>query len=395
MLTASKESRLPLPLVGLLTVQLLSGIILTPIGSFFSIYLNEILLYPIQQVARVIALGQGVGMLAALLGGSLSDSWGHKWVLTLGIALVTVSCLLYLLSLPWLVTVLWAVSSAGMSLSALGGQGYLTLAAKATHLGISSAFYNWGYTVGGAVGAPIAALILGDDAFVRLGWALLGLGLSTTIISAFLPRLNNAPQARARDVFAKGYMALLRQRQIFLLALLRFLPTCYYGVMTLIPLILKQQSDSNTLVALFVASSSIFASVTQLFAGWAADRWGERLPTVSAFSVILLAIAGTILTWQSVWGLYLFGALGVGAAWALSTVLPGLVKRSAEPEVHGRIFGMLHLLWTLAMILGTLLGGALLDIDLRLPFVIVGLLNIFALLLTVPFFNAQSVATQD
>jgi MFS family permease len=85
--------------------------------------------------------------------------------------------------------------------------------------------------------------------------------------------------------------------------------------------------------------------------------------------------------------LYLFGAVGVSAAWALSTLLPGLVTMAAEPQIRGRVFGMLFLLWTTGMILGTLLGGALLDVDLRLPFLVVGLLNILALSLTVPFFR--------
>ncbi len=363
-----------------------------PLSSFFSIYLNEVLLYPIQQVARVIALGQAVGMLGALIGGSLSDNWGHKRVLVLGIAILTTSCLLYLFSVPWLVITLWSLASAGMSLATLSGQGYLTSAARATSLGISSALYNWGYTLGGAIGAPMAAVILGENRFSLLAFVLLGLGLSNTAIASFLPNLHRQTKTRANQLMFSSYFVLLRRRQIVLLALLRFLPTCYYGVMTLLPLLIKQQSGSNTIVALYLTSSSIFASLTQLIAGWAADRWGARMPTIMAFSVILVSICGTIITWQSVWGLYIFGALGVGAAWALSTLLPSLVKAAAEPEVHGRVFGMLHLLWTLAMILGTLLGGTLIAIDLRLPFVIVGILNLIAIVLTGPFFNLGKIS---
>jgi MFS family permease len=88
--------------------------------------------------------------------------------------------------------------------------------------------------------------------------------------------------------------------------------------------------------------------------------------------------------------------VGVSAAWALSTLLPGLVSVAAEPHIRGRVFGMLFLLWTTGMILGTLLGGALLEVELRLPFLIVGLLNVLALALTVPFFrmtNPQSTAS--
>ncbi len=372
--------------MGLLLVQLLSGILLTPLGSFMSIYLNEVLLYPISLVAIVVALGQGVGMLASLLGGVLADSLGSKWVLLLGVALVGGSSLLYLFPVSALVVFLWALGSTGMSLSALGGQSYLTLAAKATNLGVFSALYNWGYTIGGAVGAPLAALVLGQNNFFLLGISLFALGLITSIFACFLPKLNNSLSTKKKS-FSLGYFSLLKQRSVLLLALLRFLPTCYYGLMTLLPLIIKQQSQSNTLVALYIASSSVFASITQLLAGWAADRWGPRLPTVVSFCTILSAIMGTILTWQSVWGLYFFGALGVAAAWALSTLLPSMVDLAVQPNAHGRVFGMLHLLWTAAMIIGTLLGGSLLELDLRIPFGVVGILNIGALLLTRPFFK--------
>jgi MFS family permease len=173
------------------------------------------------------------------------------------------------------------------------------------------------------------------------------------------------------------------------LGVLRFLPTCYYGMTTLLPLLIKQQGGSNASVAWYAAISSIFASLTQLLAGRLADRKGVRLPTQIAFGVILTAIVGTILTAQSVWGLYIFGALGVGAAWALSTLLPGMVTFAAEPEIRGRVFGLLHLLWTGAMILGTLLGGELMEIDVRLPFVVVGVLDVIALALTGLFFRMK------
>ncbi len=375
-----------LPLVGLLSVQLLAGILLTPLSNFSGIYLNEVLAYPLWQVSQVIALGQVVGMVASVLSGSLSDRWGHKWILFAGVSAVAISSLLFLIRVPWIVIVLWCMTSAGVGLSAVSGQGYLTLVSAAGILGLSSALYNWGYTVGGAIGAPLATLILSDNNFTRMGIALLGLGLFAALIASFLPHMRPDPTSNTPVSVSGGYGVLLR-KQIALLGLLRFLPTCYYGVMPLIPLLIKQQSGSNSAVAWYVTGSSIFASLAQLVAGRAADRHGVRLPTQIAFIVILLAILGTIFTAQSIWGLAIFGGLGIGAAWSLSTLLPGMVKRATAPEIHGRVFGMLHLLWTIAMAFGVLLGGKFLEIDLRLPFIIVGMLNIVALFLTVPFFR--------
>ncbi len=375
-----------LPLIGLLSVQLLTGILLTPLTNFGSIYLNEALGYSLQEVALIIALGQVVGMVASIIGGSLSDSQGHKWILFLGVSGLAISSLLYIIRVPWIVIILWCISNAGIGLSVVSGQGYLTLASSADVLGVASAIYNWGYTLGGAVGIPIATVILADDNFTMLGFALLAFGIFTIIVSAFLP------QIRPNDAIQKikhsnvGYRVLLR-RDLIILILLRFLPTCFYGVMTLIPLVIKQQSGSNVVVAWYVTGSSIFATIIQFIAGRMTDKYGVKLPTQISFVVILLAIIGMIVMGNTLWGLFLFGSLGIGAAWALSTLLPGMVTHSAEPEIHGRVFGSLHLIWTLAMALGTLLGGNLLSIQISLPFMIVGILNVIALGLTVPFFN--------
>ena len=377
------------PLILLLTVQLLGGIMLMPSRNFFSIYLNETIEYSVGQVAQVMAWGQVVGMVASLVGGSLSDRWGHKWLLALGMGGIALSSLLYVFHVPWLVAVLWSIGSAGMGFSTLSSQGYLTLAAGSGALGVFSALYNWGYTVGGAIGNPLAAVVLGDDNFYALGLALTGFGILTTLVAVFLPHPQSRAHQQSTVPASRGYGALLRRPRIVVLGVLRFLPTCYYGMTTLLPLLIKQQGGSNASVAWYAALSSIFASLTQLLAGRLADRKGVRLPTQIAFGVILTAIVGTILTAQSVWGLYIFGALGVGAAWALSTLLPGMVTFAAEPEIRGRVFGLLHLLWTGAMILGTLLGGELMEIDVRLPFVVVGVLNVIALALTGLFFRIK------
>ena len=156
--------------------------------------------YPVRQVAQVIALGQVVGMAASLVGGSLSDRWGHKRVLVLGVGATATSSLLYLFNVPWIIVLLWAIGSAGLGFATLGGQGYLTMAAGAGILGLSSALYNWGYTIGGAIGTPLAAAILGDDNFRGLGLALVGLGLTTTLVATFLPSLRPSPGSERRCV---------------------------------------------------------------------------------------------------------------------------------------------------------------------------------------------------
>jgi MFS family permease len=90
---------------------------------------------------------------------------------------------------------------------------------------------------------------------------------------------------------------------------------------------------------------------------------------------------------MQLWSYYIFGVLGIAAAWSLATLLPILVSESTAVEERGRVLGALHVLWNLAMIGGSMLGGALLETAVGLPFAVVALLNIAAIALSVSFFR--------
>ena len=103
-----------MPLYGLLTVQLITGLMLMPMNNFLGIFLNEVHSFPMRRVARVIALGQVVGMVASFAGGGLSDHIGKKKVLTLGVAALAVCSTLYFSPEPWLVLILWGIGGLGL-----------------------------------------------------------------------------------------------------------------------------------------------------------------------------------------------------------------------------------------------------------------------------------------
>ena len=143
----------------LLVVQLLSGIVLSPQGFFFPIYLEEQLGYAAVFVSASVAMGRLLGMVASVVGGVLSDALGRKWTLVLGLIGLVFGSLLYMVRVPWLVILLWSVSGLGLGFHALGGQGYLIDAAGSERLGVISALYHWGFTVGGALSSPGAGAI--------------------------------------------------------------------------------------------------------------------------------------------------------------------------------------------------------------------------------------------
>lgn len=379
------------PVLLLLFVQLLGGGLALSLRGFFPIYANEALGYSAAALSTIVALGQFTGMVTALIGGTLSDSIGHKWTLVLGLMATAVGSLLYFARAPWLFVGIWIVSVVGTSLITLGGQSYLVAAVGSANLGALSAFYNWGFTLGGALGSPGAGWLLDTYSFGALGWALLGISVATTVVAILLlPRQHQATAATA----AKGlralasYGSIIRRPPVFILGMLRFLPTCYWGMASLlIPLLIKAHAGSNTVVALYSTSSMIVASVAQIIAGHAADRWGRRTPTLAAFGALTAATIGLALFAGELWGIYTFGILAASAAWSLSTLMPSLVSEASTSEERGRVFGVLHLLWNAGIIVGSLIGGALVDVAAGLTFAVATVLNVGAIVLAVTFFR--------
>jgi MFS family permease len=394
------------PIVLFLAVMLLSGIIISPQRSFFPVYVEEELGLPAVLVSTFVSLGLVLGMIASVLGGALSDSVGHKGTLILGLLGLALANLAYLTRLPGLVLAVWIVGGLGLGLHTLGGMGYLIAAADARRLGLLSALYNWGYTLGGALSSPAAGFILDRQGCGTFGWALLAVsGLTTLGAAIFLPgagrhlQRRTSGQPHAVGATLLGYRQVISRPLMQILGLMRFLPTCYYGMITVLnPLLINRLAGAKTAVtgaktavALYVTVSQVVATLAQIVVGRAADRWGSRRPTLVTFGLLVVAIAGQGVFARQLWSYYTFGVLGIAAAWSLSTLLPVLVAESAPVEEHGRVLGALNVLWNLAMIGGSMLGGALLEVAIGLPFALVGVLNVVAIGLSVAFFRMTAI----
>jgi MFS family permease len=177
---------------------------------------------------------------------------------------------------------------------------------------------------------------------------------------------------------------------VLVLAALRFLPTCYWGMVTvLIPLLINRATGEKAAVALYATLSQILAALAQLAAGQSADRWGPRRPAFVAFSGVVISALGLAAsaTGEILWLFYAFGILGTCAAWSLSTLMPTLISIAAPIEERGRVVGALNFLWNLAMMVGAMIGGALVSIAVGLPFLVAAFLNLLAIGLAVPFFG--------
>lgn len=391
----STVSRQRWPIIMLLAVQLLTGMLVAAQGSFFPIYVEEALGRSAVVVSTLVALGQAAGLIASIVGGSLNDTLGRKWTLVLGLACFVVGSAAFFARLPGLVGLLWFVNGAALGLETLGSQGYLIGAAGGVGLGVASALYHWGFTLGGAVGNPIAGRILDTRGYSAFAPVLVGFAGAVTLLAALLmpeidPEARGAERPSWRTVLT-GYGALLREPAVVQLGLLRFLPTWYYGMaMVLIPLLINAETGSKTSVALFGTASQVLATLLQLVAGRAADKLGPRLPTFASVGGVLVGALGLFAFADQMWGLYLFGIVGVAAAWALATLMPVLVAAAVPEPRQGRVLGALNLLWSLAMILSAVVGGALVEVRTGLPFGVAALINVGAVAVALAFFRRQT-----
>lgn len=387
------------PALLLIFAQLASGLRDMPQFAFFLIYLQEQLGLAPVMISTVVAGAQIASMVAALLSGAATARLGSKWVLVGGLLLSGLSSLAFQFHAFWGVALLWLVGGAGAALVTVGSSSYLTRLSVQGRLGILAALYALSMTIGGAIGNPIAGVLIAQYGFPRFGWAAVTLTLSTTLILTFWMKnlYDYAAEPVALRRFGASLLPQLRQPKVRLLIGLRGLPTLFYGTLTvLVPLLLNQLSGSKVTIAAYGTTTLIVASVAQLLAGKAADRWGAQRPTLVAYSIIIFAGCGLFFGNGRVTGLFFFGVLGIAAAWSLSTLMYVWVADGLPKDEHPATFGLLHAVWSLCMIGGSLLGGWLVRLTPGLPFLLGGLLNSGACLLIIIYYRRQAAedATQ-
>lgn len=384
----------------MLVLQLLGGMVLSPQRTFFPLYAQE-LGYSAAIISALTTAQLAISMAASLGGGLLSDRVGCRVTLLLGHLCFGAASLLFWGRAGWGIALLWMVGGAGIGLRTVSSQSYLLDSAPPAYLGLLTALYNWGLTLGGALGSPILGLVLERSGYGFFGGALAGLALLAAAINAFFlpsPAVPSRRAAAGQRQMLSGYREIALRPAVILLVLLRFLPTLYWGVaLVFIPLLLDAAGADKMAIAGYAAASQVAAALVQVVAGRAADRYGVRWPALIAYIGVsagalatgLLARPAGALATASVlayrWGIICAGVVGASAAWSLSTLLVSLVTRAAGVEERGRVLGWVHLWWSVAMIIGTALGGALFERSMGLPFTLTGLINLLSIPVVVIF----------
>lgn len=351
-----------------------SGVLGGPVSSLLAVYVESTLHQPPTFTSTLLALQLALTGLFALLGGAISDGLGQKRAVMLGALGLPLAASIFLWRDFWVLAIVVVGLGITNSLNAVGGQAYLLASANRQRLGGFTAYYYLGSTLGAALGNLIFGPVAQRFGFPTVGLVLLILG--ATLLLAFVRLLPDAPTRTRAPLASPGemlrsYRDLLRRRAVVLVGAMRFLPTSFYGTTSLlIPLLVYRLSHSIAVAAFYATAMLLVASTTQIAVGRIIDRRGSVLPTRILTALLPLFALGLALSVHTLPALIVLGIGATSALWGMSTAIPSLVRAAVDPPVEGRALGLVHLLWSSGMLVGTLLAGALVEVNPALPFVL-------------------------
>lgn len=363
-----------------------------PIRSLLPVYVESELHQPPTLTSMVLAVQLLVGGLFALLGGAVADGVGQRRALLLGLAGLPMAALVFLSGQPTTMALLVGMRGATEGLQVAGSQSYLVAGAPAGQIGLASALYFLGGTLGSSLGNLLGGWVVATFGFRYLAYGTVAFGVLLTLAAwRFLGEPGLTPNRQGVGSGLRGYLGLVRRREVILVGCVRFLPTLYYGVMTLLmPLLIYRLSGQILVVSAYSATSLLLAAASQVATGRAVDRLSRTLPTLLLTALVPISAILAALSSRSLPALLVAGVLGTCVAWSISATLPALVREVAGPAEEGRLLGLFHLLWSGAMFGGTMLAGALVDVDASLPFAVVGVLNSLTWLAALSLHRRQS-----
>lgn len=305
--------------------------------------------------------------------GSLSDRYGRKKILLIGVLGFGLSQLFF-----GLATELWMLfasrSLAGILSSATGPTAMAYISDSTTKenrgggMGIMGAAMGVGMTLGPGVGGLLAKQSLSTPFFVAAGLAVVAVILIAAVLPESLPveRRDTTRQVRGPQI-GEMWRALLGPSAIlFVMAfLLSFALTNYEGVFSLYAL--ERFGYGPQRVATIMMMTGVAGAVMQgLLTGPLTRRWGEAaVIRVSLLATTVGFVAMTLA--DGYWGVAVTTLLFILSNSMLRPAVASLTSQQAEGG-QGIAMGLNNSFMSLGRVVGPILAGSLLDIRLTLPF---------------------------
>ncbi|MCY3684456.1 MAG: MFS transporter [Gemmatimonadetes bacterium] len=348
--------------IALLIVSFFSSFVSAPLNTLLPVYVEADLLGTPLFSGGLRAAFLILGGVFAVPAGRLADTWGVKPVYVLGTLGPILAGVIFYSGDPLLLTALCTGIGISSGFNSAGGQSYLISAAPSSVIGIASAGYFLGNTLGSASGNFLSGPIADAFGFQILGFCITLAGVVLVLMSILVLPAIPSPKSADNVRNLSALIQLFRRLDVCLLLGIRYLPTSYWGAVTLLlPLLIFRIAGTSTAATNYSAISLIIAACFQVLTGRLCDRIGRWRPILVSASLVAISALGLALTAHTLTGIYAFGILATASAWSLSTTMPGLIQLIAREDEKGRVVGAAHLAWSLGMLSGSLGGGKLID----------------------------------
>ena len=358
--------------LALCLIYLLDSFLSAPFQALFPVYIEADLARPPWFTGYLRGLMLLLGGIFAVVAGRLCDRFGRKPTLMIGLVGSVLTGLVFRTADPWGLSCLVLAMGAASGPWSTAGQSILIAAVTPARLGLGSALYFLSNTLGNALGSLCTGLVKTAYSFAQIG-AAMSIGMVAVIALALVLLPSDAPtpataQTARLNTWA-AYRPLLGRGNVHLLLSLRLTITTFWGMATLaLPLLIYRVGQSEALPAYFAAASLVAAACCQLGVGYLNDRFGRTAPLIGSAAGVFLSALGLCFLHDSLVGLFACGTALTATAWAVSTLIPRLINDIAAAEEKNRLVGLGHLAWSGSMVVGSLIGGYLIEINAALPF---------------------------
>jgi MFS family permease len=336
------------------------------------------------QVGLIIASFGAARFFSALVTGPLVDRFGERKVLTIGLLMISLSCLLAGLSQNYIELLSFRTAGGlGSSMFSVSVGALLIRSVPSSKLGHAQSVYNGGFIVGGMAGPAFGGLLstisLRAPFFVYAVTLLISAFISFFFLSTKRLGQKIAPKnMHDRIVTVKEAFSHPQFRTALIIAFLTNF-VIFGPRNSVIPLYATEHLGiSKASLGFSLTLAAILQGGLIIPAGKISDREGRRFVALIGACVLMGATA--VLSISHTYGIFSLsmGLYGLGAAFIAST--PAAIVGDIFAGRGGRVVGFSQMAGDAGMIVAPLVVGALSDIfTYKTAFVVTGVIYLIAL----------------